>query len=397
MTSQSHSSWDERTPILSRLVGALACHGDVDILSATRGIDERRQRSEGAAVRLDFPMEASDLRRLNAVHLLAFGPPRERPDCWCLGQARHELASMVPDTLEREYLRLSGESQQLLDHLDKTDYDAVLICGVGDQLTLEAFDVTSSSTPTAIVPLTTGKPALYLPAVRRYLAAAGAVVATTEFERDLLVAAGARPEAATVLGSVFRVHDLAWKNEPLMFEENAVVAIRDWAAQPASPSLLVTVKRLNADLAGRGVVRLVGPGWENLPDEARSPHAESRFDCWRWLTRSVAIWEPRPELLLAREVLEAFQYGTPAITTWSGAAQLHADRANGGLWYRSYEELLGSIELLLADRGTRDTLGSQAMEYSSTSFADPDRYVDRVGSWLAGIAGAGAARSATAV
>ena len=368
-------SWDERSAVLSRFIGGLACVADVDML--VTGAD-RATEPYGAAQRLVFPVRPADRDRLRAVEMLVLGPrPSSREECGCLRAARAGLAQEVPRELEDELVSLGGgDSPDLVDHLVASDYDLVVFTRPDTAATVAGVEALAGRCPTLLLPLVFPGPRLSLESVRNVFTAVDAVAATSGFEASIAAEAGA--ENITVIGCVLRVHPLALRNEPMLFEERAVVYARDWNAEPPSDDLLFTVERLNRDLEGTAVVRLIGPGWELLPGALRAAHAESRLDVWRWVTRSVALWDPDPRRLLGREVLEAMQYGTPVVTSWHGAAQEHAERGNGGLWYRSYGELLACLEALADDADLRKTLSVQGRAYSSDNLADTDAYIDRV-------------------
>jgi glycosyltransferase involved in cell wall biosynthesis len=123
-------------------------------------------------------------------------------------------------------------------------------------------------------------------------------------------------------------------------------------------------------------LRLVGPGAWRVP--LGLGRTGSRLDVWRWISRAFALLDPTADRLLGREALEAYLFGTPILTRDdSGASREHADLGNGGLWYRTDEELFGAIEALLDD-DVRLALGRQGQEYAELEYADVDMYIKRV-------------------
>lgn len=375
VSSGDFGSWDERGALLSHFVGALACVADVDLLVANG--PTRRTEPEGAATREVFPTRPPAPDRLRALELLAAGPQfSSRAPCGCTGSAQRALLDELPSAVEEELVSLAGgDSPALLDHLVSSSYDLVAFTGADTASTTQGLQALEGRAATLLLPLVRPGPRLSLQLVRDAFAKADLVVTASAFEASLAVDAGA--SRVTTIGSVLRVHELARRNEPLLFEDGAVVVARDWAAAPPTEDLLLTVRRLNRDLITT-TIRLIGPGWRALPEDVRAPHVESRFDVWRWVARSMGLWDPEPGRLLSREVLEAMQYGTPVITPWDGAGREHAERGNGGLWYRTYDELLACIQALAGSDELVATLGAQGQAYSVRNFADTDAYVERV-------------------
>lgn len=376
VVARSYAPWDERSNLLSHFVGALACVGHVDVL-----VGEGPARSteiDGAVTREVFPAVPHRLGRLEALELLLFGPRvSSRVRCGCDAFADSVLASEIPQDLENALLSaFGGDSPELLDHLARTDYDLVVFAGADSASAVWGVRALAGRTPTVLLPLLVPGPRMWLRSVREVFASADRVVVSSSFEASLAVAAGAGDPVN--IGNVLRVHDLAYRHEPIVFEEGVVVVAADWTHHPQVSDFAFTVRRLNEDLRGAASVRLVGPGWETLPGDVRAVHADSRSDVWRWMARCLAVWDPNPRSLFAREVIEAMQYATPVITASQGAGREHAERGNGGLWYRSYGELLACITTLARDDDLRKTLGVQGQTYAVANFADSTAYVERV-------------------
>lgn len=371
-----YPSWDDRSAILSHFVGALACIADVELLVGEGS--QRRSDADGAATRETFPARPPDPGRLRALELLAFEPQSSaRVPCDCMRRVHQDLVRDLPDEIGDELVVLSGgDSPALVEHLAASDYDLVVFTRPDTASTAGGLDAVCGRIPTLLLPLVQSGPRLLLPAVRRPFAVADCVAVTSAYEASIAAEAGA--SRITTIGSVLRVHPLAHRNEPVSFEDRAVVVVRDWARHPPGDELVLTVRRLNRDLDGSAIVRLIGPGWEILPADVRGTHADSRLDVWRWVARSIALWDPEPHRLLGREVLEAMQYGTPVVTSLHGAAQEHAAEGNGGLWYRTYDELRGCVEALATELDLRKALGAQGRAYAVQGFADTDAYIARV-------------------
>jgi glycosyltransferase involved in cell wall biosynthesis len=274
----------------------------------------------------------------------------------------------------------------LLEHLTETPYDVAVFIDAGLASTAAGIDAVASRMPTVVVPLAAPSPKLALPVVREALDRATVILATSRAEAALVgrIAPATKVE---VVGSVLRVHDLARRNEPLLYEKDRVVVVGDWETFPAPVSLVLLVRRLNDALGDDVGVRLVGPGWESLPDDVRAAHAESRFDTWRWVCRAIAVWDPTPDRLLGRDVLESLAYGTPVITHARGASREHAEGGDGGLWYRNERELLRCIRELADRRDAAATLGAQGRAYAEREFGDPKAFVARVEAVLDAVVG----------
>jgi glycosyltransferase involved in cell wall biosynthesis len=125
-------------------------------------------------------------------------------------------------------------------------------------------------------------------------------------------------------------------------------------------------------------MRAVGPGGPHLGDELAFGSGPSRMDAWRWFTKALAVFQPAPHLAVAALSAEAMAFGVPIVAPdTGGASRDYADDGDGGLWFRSYGELLGLAQALL-DADLRQTLGAQAERFASAHFADSGAYVERV-------------------
>lgn len=383
--SGNFPAWDERSAILSHFVGALACVADVDLLVGEG--PERRSDADGIATRETFPGRPPDPERLRALELLALEPQQSsRLACGCMRRVQRDLLRDLPDEVGDEFVVLSGgDSPELFDHLAASDYDLVVFTRADTASTVHGMAFVTGRLPTVLLPLVEPGPRWFLSTVRTAIAMADRVAAVSAYEANMAADAGAA--RVTSVGSVLRVHPLALRHEPVSFEDRAVVMVRDWATQPPSDDLVFTARRLNRDLDGTAVVRLIGPGWEALPADVRGTHADSRLDVWRWVARSIALWDPEPHRLLGREVLEAMQYGTPVVTGVHGAAHEHAEDGNGGLWYRTYDELRACVETLATEPHVRNALGAQGRAYAMQGFADTDAYIARIQRLVAELVG----------
>ncbi|MGH7805691.1 MAG: hypothetical protein ACREQJ_15185, partial [Candidatus Binatia bacterium] len=87
---------------------------------------------------------------------------------------------------------------------------------------------------------------------------------------------------------------------------------------------------------------------------------------------------------LAAPALEAMMYGTPVLAhAESGAAREHAERGDGGLWYRTAAELDAAVGWL-RDDSSREALGEQARRFALERWGDVDAFVARVSNAVLG-------------
>ena len=92
----------------------------------------------------------------------------------------------------------------------------------------------------------------------------------------------------------------------------------------------------------------------------------------------MAVLDPVPQRLVGRQVLEAFLYRVPVIVyARGGASREHAEAGNGGLWFRTDEELCATVRALLDDE-LGQLLGEQGCSYAQHRHADTDTFVKNV-------------------
>ena len=378
--------WDEKALVIRRFANAVACFADVDLLLPA---DEDRVSVEGAlTVRRFRATEPSPQRHAVLVELL-LGPDASRgaPRCACADMVLTEAASSVPVEVQRELVRSSGSrSPGLLEHLlNDADVDLVILCDYSAPVVHDAVEVLPDDQRIVLLPLASPTASLDFAVHDHVFDRAAVCVPITEGERERL-ARRPRPMTSTLrdMRFVLQVHDLVWKNEPLGFEAAVptIVVPRVWEPGYRTDELVALARDLETTFDGQLRVRLVGPGWKNVPGDLHGPFADSRFDVWRWSCRALAVLDPEPGKLLAREVLEGMMYGTPVVTPFRpGAALEHAQAGSAGLWYRTRGELEAVITALL-DVETRDPLATQARLYADTTYRDTEAYLKSVGQLL---------------
>jgi glycosyltransferase involved in cell wall biosynthesis len=159
-------------------------------------------------------------------------------------------------------------------------------------------------------------------------------------------------------------------------EEPFVVMAGDWNAGAEAGRLA----RWAATVAHRfppGVgLKLVGPGADRFPNGVR--RTENRTDVWGWMSRALAVLDPTPHRVIGCTALESMLLGVPVIVAANGDATVeHAEVGDGGLWFRTDEELVACVDRL-REVPVRTGLGEQGRTYATSRFGDTEAYVERV-------------------
>jgi glycosyltransferase involved in cell wall biosynthesis len=90
------------------------------------------------------------------------------------------------------------------------------------------------------------------------------------------------------------------------------------------------------------------------------------------LAHAAALVVPSPYESLSMSLLEAWNFGTPAlVNAYCAVLQGQARRANGGLWYRSAREFSAGLTWLLTHPAEARTLGAQGREYVEREYRWP--------------------------
>jgi glycosyltransferase involved in cell wall biosynthesis len=108
------------------------------------------------------------------------------------------------------------------------------------------------------------------------------------------------------------------------------------------------------------------------------PVKPSRPNLWRLLHNADVCLDLRPQGVVGRETLESLLLGTPVVVPEGTVAAEHAERSNGGLWYRDYQELFDAGRAIVDDQSLRTRLGAQGREWAAKFHGDQDRFSEQV-------------------
>ena len=382
VTADYGSSWSEQHVVLRRIGGALACVADVDVLVA--GASNRSNGADGALHMIGFPGVPPDADRLLALRRALLGPqPADHATrCSCTADLQRCLAAELPRSAQHAFLVAGGGwSPELFENLAAGTYDLVVFAGCLTASTYWGMDALADGARCVVVPFANDDALLAAPVVGDVLARADLVLTTTPWEADVLRGRwrGIDGDRIVPVGFAVNVNDLAKRGPPFGFDGRATVVVaRDWNLEWPSELLLRWCAALCDHLGPDANVRLVGPGTQRLPRRLRAEFAASRADVWRWMAHGVAVLDAEPQRLLGREVLEAMLFATPVIVAADGGAtRFHAEEGDGGLWYRTFQELEACVRTLL-DGDVRRDLGSRGEAYARDHYGDPAGFIRRV-------------------
>jgi hypothetical protein len=363
-----HDRWDEAQVTARRIAGALLRTAPVTVLI---GGSSTRCWSEGL---LDFHQHATVPRSDHRAFVLeqaltgAGRRPHERSIVHGLRDVELEL-----------FLARGEYAPGLADDVATGSYDLVVLAGVTNGDAVFAAEAVPASTQVVAAPLQRSRGALRLGVVLDVLERADAVLFSTDAESQDVEAAmvGRKPVNGRSVGAVVRTNELAKQALPASYPQSPPVVIAaDWTRLADRARWCRWADLLEADLHGRATVRAIGPGANRLPDGFAGATSSSRIDLWRWMSHALAVVDAAPYTVVGIPSLEAMSFGVPVIApAGSGATVLHADRSNGGLWFRTYAELRGCIEMLLDDDATRARLGENGRAYADDGFGSTERFI----------------------
>jgi len=107
------------------------------------------------------------------------------------------------------------------------------------------------------------------------------------------------------------------------------------------------------------------------------PVRPSRPNLWRLLRNAEVCLDLRPQGLVSRETLESLLLGTPVVVPEGTVAAEYAERSNGGLWYRNYQELFDAGKAIVDNRLLRTRLGEQGRAWAERVHGDQGRFSEQ--------------------
>ena len=311
---------------------------------------------------------------------MAFGHDASEERAWTEVERRRDL----PDFVESELLASEGgDAPDLYDHLRSHPYDLIVFVGYHTPVAYCGVRALGDDQRVVLVPAGRDDGSAWLRLHDDLFERAEGFLVCTESERQWLAQRVGAEKAGRIenVGFVIGVNSLGQKTEPPEFDDKSYVIVAgDWNGSRSASRLQRWAEYLQEEVDPDLRLRLVGPGAERLRYGLN--RTAGRLDICRWVSRALALLDPLPDRIIGREVLEAYNYGTPVIVSAAGGAtREHAEDGNGGLWYRTDDEFFGAVEALL-DRELRTALGQQGRAYAEETFGDADTYIKRLNSVL---------------
>jgi glycosyltransferase involved in cell wall biosynthesis len=372
--------WREDHLLARRISGALACSSDVDLLLP--GGARRVEEHDGAVRVLLFRSTPFEPRRRIAWRKAALGiDPRDPLRLSPLARRRDLPAFVENQLLNSE----GGDAPELYNRLRSRRYDLTVFVGYHTPVTYNGVRALADDCRVVLVPASRDDSTAWLRIHDEIFERSERILVCTESERTwILERIG--PEGASRVenaGFVVGVNSLGLKTEPPEYHgERYVIVVRNWYEQCNVDRFKAWASSIEEQFGPDLGVRFAGPGAEKL--RYGLGRTSSRLDIWRWVSRAVALLDPSPQTVVGREVLEAYLYGMPVVVhAHGGANREHAEQGDGGVWFRTNDELYGAVHALLDD-DVRMTLGQQGRSYAEDNFGDPDTYIKRVAAALFG-------------
>ncbi len=103
------------------------------------------------------------------------------------------------------------------------------------------------------------------------------------------------------------------------------------------------------------------------------PVGPSRPNLWKLLSHAEVCLDLRPQGIVGRETLESLLLGTPVVVPEGTVAAEHAERSNGGLWYRDYRELFDAARAVVDSPSLRAGLSAAGTGVGGAGARRPGR------------------------
>lgn len=384
----------EQIAVIRLVAGALARHLHVEVMHLDATASTRRTHSESAFVVHTFPIApihpAQDiLLRLALQH----GAREQR-------EASAELPSHLEETIDRRH----GPLEEVLECINTSDPDAVVLCG-----TLHPYDLSrlrgSKGRRIVFMPISANLFHLHDRAVSEIMHCVDLVVATHPGEERILAQIFPnRARAIVPLDLALSVNRGATSDTlfGVRFFQPFVLLIRSFGKGESRLERTVTheivtcvagtIKRSEVpkqnwrytddevpDELAVSVAEVDGENWR-LSDNVNMlplPVSPSRVNLWRLMAHALFTIDLRPTSAFGRETLESLKFGTPVIVPDFSAAKEHVQAANAGLWYRNNGELLDCVRVL-ADRTIREHFAKNGRAYTELHHSDLVGFVERI-------------------
>ena len=315
--------------------------------------------------------------RVNGVRVLRFPVVRERRLETFDPVANQVCFFEHSDLEERRWLEEHGPvTPALIEHLraHEQDYDALVFFSY--RYWTSYFGLQVAPHKSLLVPTAEHDRVLYLRIFREFFRRPAAIVFNTPEEKELIervtgnqalpgevVGTGIVRPAEVPVDEVAPRLDLlgdyfvyVGRIEP---EKGCAVMIDHflrWQRETRATATLALFGRSTMSFSENAHVRLMGvvPDGEKLAAIARAR----------------ALVMPSRHESLSMVVLEAWMMGRPVLV--NGDCEVlrgQVLRANGGLYYRRYDEFAAAMDLLLGERSLADRLGAQGQEYFQANYA----------------------------
>lgn len=127
------------------------------------------------------------------------------------------------------------------------------------------------------------------------------------------------------------------------------------------------------------VAQVAGRRWvvSDGAQERVVPVGPSRANLHKLLAHAEVCLDLRPQGVVARETVESLLLGTPVVVPEGTVAAEHAERSNGGLWYRDYRELFAAAKVIIEEGSLRATLSAQGRAWATAMHGDHARFVEQ--------------------
>ena len=353
--------------ITRQVAGALACYGDVHIVTP------------------DGTEAGSSTDGVFTLHRLATPLAREHE------LERDLLVQAFRATGTSDDIAGSETVRRLLDRglvdswdgatavLDRLRPDRTVIVGHRNVGALEALDRHRPSVPYVLLALAADDDGIACPRFDALITRAASVLAVTEPERGSIVAHHGRADTVRQVGAPLSANPSA-RSEP-----------NTWVGDSQYILVLTGVGREDESTENE-LCQLIRMRFPDRPvgishtdafcawHEGRLMNGwpiERSSDLARLLAFAAVTVDFRPGNLFARRALESLLYGAPIIVPAGSRAADHARDGRAGLWFRGPAELVGCIEALL-EPSAHSVVVAQGRAYAESEYGSTRQFISRV-------------------